>query len=80
MAVDDFDGDGNADIVLNTNDYGTDVTVGRYDALNGLMLKGDGKGDFVPQTILQSGIFIPGNGKALGLSLISDQWKIAVLI
>ncbi len=65
MAVDDFDGDGNADIVLNTNDYGTDVTVGRYDALNGLLLKGNGKGDFTPQTILQSGIFIPGNGKAL---------------
>ena len=39
--------------------------VGRYDALNGLYLKGDGKGNFIPWTILQSGIFIPGNGKAL---------------
>ncbi|NRF39566.1 FG-GAP-like repeat-containing protein [Pedobacter foliorum] len=65
MTVDDFDGDGNLDLVINTNDYGTEVTVGRYDALNGLMLKGDGKGGFVPQTILGSGIFIPGNGKAL---------------
>ena len=25
----------------------------------------DGKGNFIPQTILESGIFIPGNGKAL---------------
>jgi len=65
MAVDDFDGDGNLDVVINTNDYGADVTVGRYDALNGLMLKGDGKGNLIPQTILESGIFIPGNGKAL---------------
>ncbi|WP_214227881.1 FG-GAP-like repeat-containing protein [Pedobacter sp. B4-66] len=65
MTVDDFDGDGNLDLVINTNDYGTEVTVGRYDALNGLMLKGDGKGSFIPQTILESGIFIPGNGKAL---------------
>lgn len=65
MVVDDFDGDGNLDVVINTNDYGTDVAVGRYDALNGLLLKGDGKGNFVPQSILQSGIFIPGNGKAL---------------
>jgi hypothetical protein len=65
IAVDDFDGDGNLDVVLNTNDYGADVTVGRYDALNGLMLKGNGKGGFIPQTILESGIFIPGNGKAL---------------
>lgn len=61
----DFDGDGNLDLVINGNDYGTEVTVGRYDALNGLLLKGDGAGNFKPLSILQSGIFIPGNGKAL---------------
>jgi len=65
MTVDDFDGDGNLDVVINGNDYGTEVSVGRYDAFNGLLLKGDGKGNFAAQTILQSGIFIPGNGKAL---------------
>jgi len=65
MTVDDFDGDGNLDVVMNGNDYGTELTTGRYDAFNGLMLKGDGKGNFKPQTILQSGIYIPGNGKAL---------------
>lgn len=65
MTTDDFDGDGNLDIVMNTNDYGSEVTTGRYDALNGLVLKGDGKGNFIPQSILESGIFIPGNGKAL---------------
>lgn len=65
MASDDFDGDGNLDIVMNTNDYGSEVTTGRYDALNGLLLKGDGKGNFIAQSILESGIFIPGNGKAL---------------
>ena len=44
MAVDDFDGDGNLDGVMNGNDYGTEVTAsGSYDALNGLMMKGDGK-------------------------------------
>jgi len=30
-----------------------------------LMLKGDGKGNFKPLTIEQSGIYIPGDGKAL---------------
>jgi hypothetical protein len=65
MIADDFDGDGNLDICMNTNDYGTMPSYGRYDALNGLMLKGNGKGIFTPLTILQSGIFIPGNGKAL---------------
>jgi hypothetical protein len=65
MSVDDFDGDGNLDVVINGNDYGTELTTGRYDAFNGLMLKGDGKGNFEPLTIMQSGIYIPGNGKAL---------------
>jgi FG-GAP-like repeat len=65
MTVDDYDGDGNLDVIINGNDYGTDVSIGRYDALNGLMLKGDGKGNFKPLSIMQSGIYIPGNGKAL---------------
>jgi hypothetical protein len=67
MAVEDFDGDGNLDVVINGNDYGTEVSIGRYDALNGLYLKGDGKGNFTPLSILQSGVYIPGNGKALAM-------------
>jgi hypothetical protein len=65
MVTEDFDGDGNLDICMNTNEYGTEPSFGRYDASNGLILKGDGKGRFTPLTILQSGIFIPGNGKAM---------------
>jgi hypothetical protein len=65
MLADDFDGDGNVDVLINGNDYGTEVSVGRYDALNGLLLKGSGDGNFTAQTILESGIYIPGNGKAL---------------
>jgi hypothetical protein len=65
MVADDFDGDGNLDVAISGNDYGTDVSTGRYDAFNGLMLKGDGRGHFAPLTIQQSGIYIPGDGKAL---------------
>ncbi|MBC7510005.1 MAG: VCBS repeat-containing protein [Ferruginibacter sp.] len=65
MVVDDFDGDGNLDVLINGNDFGTDVSIGRFDALNGLLLKGNGQGAFSPLSILQSGIYIPGNGKAL---------------
>lgn len=65
MIGDDFDGDGNLDLLINGNDYGTHISIGRYDASNGLLLKGDGNGGFVPLTIQQSGIYIPGNGKAL---------------
>jgi hypothetical protein len=65
MVADDFDEDGNLDLLVTGNDYGTEPFVGRYDALNGLFLKGDGKGNFHPLSILQSGIYIPGDGKAL---------------
>ena len=65
MEVDDFDGDGNLDILINANDFGTEVTMGRYDALNGLVMIGNGKGGFKPLSIVESGIFIPGNGKAI---------------
>jgi hypothetical protein len=74
MTVDDFDGDGNADVVINGNDYGTETIIGRYDALNGLMMKGEGNGNFKPQSILESGIYIPGNGKAL-VKLKSSKGK-----
>jgi hypothetical protein len=65
MVAEDFDGDGKLDVVLSGNDYGTEVSVGRYDALNGLFLRGDGKGNFAALSILESGLFLPGNEKAL---------------
>ncbi len=75
MVVEDFNEDGNLDMVINGNDYGTEVSVGRYDALNGIYFKGDGKGNFLPLTILQSGIYLPGNGKALA-KLHNGQGKL----
>ena len=65
MVAEDFDADGNVDIVFANNDFGTEVFVGRYDAMNGMLLKGNGKGGFQPLSILESGIFIPGNGRAM---------------
>ncbi|MDI9337323.1 MAG: VCBS repeat-containing protein [Alphaproteobacteria bacterium] len=65
MVVQDFDADGNLDIVCNTNDFSFDPNIGRLDALNGLYLKGNGDGSFLPMSMLESGIYIPGNGKGL---------------
>jgi len=83
MIADDFDNDGYLDICISTNDFGTDPANGRYDALNGLVLKGDGKGGFTPLTIMQSGIYIPGSGRGLtklnsangGYLLVASQNK-----
>ena len=65
MVAQDIDGDGNLDAVLVGNDYGTDLVAGRMDAFNGLVLKGDGKGGFLPLSMDKSGFYVPGNAKAL---------------
>lgn len=65
LVIDDFDGDGNLDIAATGNDYGTEVGNGRYDALHGLVMLGDGNCHFRALSILESGLYIPGNGKAL---------------
>ena len=65
ICIDDVDKDGNPDILLSGNDYGMEVFSGRQDAMNGLVLKGDGKGGFVPLSIKQSGLYIPGDGRGV---------------
>jgi len=78
MLADDFDGDGNLDVLINGNDFSTEVSIGRYDALNGLLLKGNGSGGFSALSIQQSGIYIPGDGKALvSLSGSSGSYLVA---
>ncbi len=60
MSVEDYDGDGNKDLLIGGNFYESKPEVGVYDASYGLLLKGDGKGNFTPLTPLQSGIEIRG--------------------
>jgi hypothetical protein len=73
MFSEDLNGDGNLDLICATNDYGTEVSVGRYDALNGLVLLGDGSGNFSAQSIASSGFYVPGNGKSLVCMIGPDQ-------
>ncbi|MHA6246757.1 VCBS repeat-containing protein [Pontibacter sp. CAU 1760] len=62
---DDVDGDGNLDLLLVGNDYGTEVFTGRYDAFAGLYLKGNGTGGFAPVSMASSGFFVNGDAKGL---------------
>jgi enediyne biosynthesis protein E4 len=65
MLVQDFDTDGNLDVLMVGNDFGNEVSVGRLDAFNGLLLKGDGKGKFKPLTISESAFCVKGDAKGL---------------
>jgi hypothetical protein len=57
VITDDFNGDGNLDLLLVGNSYSPDVETGRYDAGNGLLLTGDGKGAWVPLPARQTGFW-----------------------
>ncbi|RRB02730.1 RNA-binding protein [Larkinella rosea] len=65
MIADDFDQDGNPDVLLVGNDFSNELLVGRLDALNGLLLKGDGKGGFTALNPESSGFYVPGNAKGM---------------
>ena len=63
----DVDGDGHLDLIVAGNNWGAEVETVRYDAGTGLVLKGDGTGNFRPMTIARSGFFAWGNVKDLAL-------------
>ena len=65
MLVEDFDADGNLDVLMVGNDFSNEVSVGRFDAFNGMMLKGKGNGNFAPQTLPQTDFCVGGDAKAL---------------
>lgn len=75
MAVDDINGDGNPDVLMIGNDYGNEVFSGRYDAMTGLVLLGDGKGGFEPVRSLESGFVVPGDAKAMAVLTLADGKK-----
>jgi enediyne biosynthesis protein E4 len=56
----DFDGDGLTDLILGGNLYAVKPEVGRYDASQGLFLKGNGDGSFKSLRANESGIFLEG--------------------
>lgn len=61
----DVNKDGNLDLVLAGNFYGTRVKYGRYDANNGLLLLGNGKGNFETVADMESGLNVAGEVRDL---------------
>jgi hypothetical protein len=56
----DFNHDGNEDMILAGNFFGTRIRFGEYDANKGLVLTGNGRGKFKALNDLQSGFYIKG--------------------
>ncbi len=65
LLVNDFDTDGNLDILLGGNLYRAKPETGIYDGSYGLLLSGDGNGKFVSEPPSRSGISIKGEVRSL---------------
>ncbi|WP_212748436.1 VCBS repeat-containing protein [Maribacter algarum] len=71
ILLQDFNSDGNLDVLMAGNFFGTRVKYGRYDANKGILLLGDGKGKFTPINNKESGLNI--DGQVRDISVLQRQ-------
>jgi hypothetical protein len=74
----DINKDGNIDLMIAGNEYEADAMTGRYDASYGLVLKGDGKGNFTPENIVKSGFILDGDVKDLKAVHVKNKENIVI--
>jgi len=65
IATDDFNADGNMDLILVGNFYGSRLKFGRLDANRGVVLLGHGNGEFTALSNRESGLFLDGEIRAI---------------
>lgn len=74
----DYDGDGKLDLLMVGNSYATEAFTERYDAFNGALLRGDGRGSFTHVQMSESGFYAEGDGKALA-ELVTDEERLILV-
>lgn len=78
ILIEDFDGDGNEDVLLGGNFYRSKPEVGIYAGHHGLFLKGRGTGEFQVISTQASGFFIQGEVRDLVMIKVGSQPRILV--
>ena len=78
FVVDDFNSDGNLDVVLAGNLYNAEVETPRADASFGLYLQGDGTGNFIAKTMMESGLKIVGDVRGMEQISVAGQKHLLV--
>ncbi|WP_239985629.1 MULTISPECIES: VCBS repeat-containing protein [Arenibacter] len=78
FVVDDLNEDGKLDIVLAGNLYNSEVETPRNDSSFGLYLQGDGSGNFIPKSMMESGLKIVGDVRGMELLSVKGQKHILV--
>ncbi|HKS38067.1 MAG TPA: CRTAC1 family protein, partial [Verrucomicrobiae bacterium] len=76
----DMDGDGDEDVFLSQNLFGTHEDASRQDAGRGLWLRGDGKGDLVPVPRQESGVVVYGEQRGAALSDYDRDGRVDLVV
>ena len=79
MLANDYNADGNPDLLLAGNSYSSNVYDGQYDAFIGLLLEGKGNGEFLPVPGRESGFFADGDAKGMA-ELTTDHGNSLILV
>lgn len=77
LAVTDFDGDDQADVVLTQNFYGEQFGMTRQDAGRTLLLRGNGRGRFAEEKVLGSRDEFAGEGRGVA---VGDFWDASLTL
>lgn len=80
ILIEDFNQDGYLDILSCGNLYPAEIETPRNDAGMGLLLTGNGKGQFEPVPLLESGFFAPYDAKDMKMIHLGPQKSPAILV
>lgn len=76
IRVDDFDEDGNLDLIMAGNLLGSEVETPRNDASYGVFVKGDGKGNFTAEFPHENGLSVKGEVKHIApINIVNVEAK-----
>ena len=75
----DYNNDGFADVLVTGNSYGTEASTGRYDGMRGLLLAGDGKGNFSEDKEHYAGFRADKDVKALAEITLKDGGSVVLV-
>ena len=73
MVTGDYNSDGHPDILITGNSYSTEVSTGNYDAMTGLLLLGDGKGNLAPAISSATGFWANRDSKGMVQINLADS-------